>query len=318
MQFLFQPLNHLRPIRAWAASRGGEVEFDVATFVLSISVGSRSCRLIPRFSIRTANGLAYTNVFGEQGAFVGWLPYDVRRWPAATDKVIFKQWCSEQGLRTPEWGFEPLGPNVDYLVKGRRGSFGKGISGPFAAGAAEPHGGLPSDCIYEAFKFGRAAKAWYWRDRPLAVEVIDPPHVLGDGHRSIEALLTQVRGSFDKSYSPENARPLLAWQGLLATDVPSTGRKVWVGYKYVTDYDATVFRDRDAWATLDASVRGQFLEAGREFQRAIPAAMSDSVYTIDAVIDGQGVAWFLEMNCHPMVHPKVYDAVLTDLLAPPH
>src|SRR5258705_10193288 len=122
MQYLCQPLNHLRPIQAWAAARGGRLELDAVTFALTVSVGSRSCGFVPRFSIRTPNGLAYTHVLGDKGSFVGWLPYDVRRWPAAIDKLIFKKWCGEHGLRTPEWGFEPLGPKLDFLVKGRRGS----------------------------------------------------------------------------------------------------------------------------------------------------------------------------------------------------
>jgi len=317
MHFLFQPLNHLRPIRSWAASRGARVDLDVATFGLAVSVGAKSCRLFPRFSIRTPVGLAYSHVFGEKGSFIGWLPYDMRRWQAATDKLVFKQWCVEHGLRTPEWGTEPLGPQLDFLVKGRRGSFGKGITGPYRAGTKFVPGGLPTDSVYEAFKFGRAAKAWYWRDRPLAVEVLDPPHVMGDGQRSIESLLGQVRGSFDRSYPAEAAQEMLAWQGLSVADVPSVGRKVWVAYKYATDFDATVLRDRDVWERLTVPVRDQFLQAGPAFQRTMPAQIADSsVYTIDAVIDGGGSVWFLEMNCHPMVHPKVYEPILTDLLAP--
>jgi len=317
MHFLFQPLNHLRPIRAWAASRGAKLALDAETFALQVSLGDRTCHFVPRFSIRTPNGFAYTNVLGDQGSFVGWLPYEVRRWPAAVDKLNFKQWCVDQGLRTPQWGVEPLGPTLDFLIKGRRGSFGQGITGPYPAAHGASMAELPVDCFYEAFKFGQAAKAWYWRDRPVAVEVVAPPHVVGDGRRSIEALLGEVRGSFDKAYSPANAGQILAWQGMAASDVPAAGRKVWIGYKYVSDYDAPVFSDRDKWDKLDPAVRQQLLDAGPAFHRAIPAQIAHSVYTIDAVLDPHGLVWFLEMNCHPMVHPKVYAVMLEDLLHSP-
>lgn len=314
MQFLFQPLHHLRPIRAWVAARAGKLELDAASFVLRVSAGPRSLTLIPRFSIRTPNGLAYTNTLGDEGGFVGWLPYEVRQWPAAVDKLLFKQACAEHGVRSPPWSTEAAAPTFDFLIKGRQGSFGKGITGPHPAGSVPGPAGLPADCFVEAFKFGRAAKAWYFRDRPLAIEVLDPPHVLGDGQRSIETLLSQVRGSFDRAYSAQSAAAVLAWQGLRAADVPAAGRKVWIGFKYVTDYDAPVFRDRDMLQALAAPVRDQFVQAGPAFSQLIPARIADSVYTIDAVIDTHGAVWFLEMNCNPMVHPKVYAAVLDALL----
>jgi hypothetical protein len=313
MQFLFDPLNHLRPIRAWADAHGATLTLDASSFVLQVNLAGKIVELLPRFSIRTSGGLAYTDAIGDKGSFVGWLPYQSHHWPCATDKLVFKQWCTDEGLRTPAWSETSPPPSGDFLVKARLGSFGKNITGPWG-----PHvpgsPSTPSDgAFFEAFKFGRSAKAWYWHEQPVAVELLTPPHVLGDGQRSIRMLLTQVRGSFDRSYSTQAAEPMLAWQGLQLDDVPADGRKVWIGFKYVTDYDRLTVLDRDGLPTMEEPVRDQFLQAGPAFLRTLPDHIRDSVYTVDAVVDSQGAVWFLEMNCHPMVHPKVYGVMLDTL-----
>lgn len=315
MQFFYQPLNHLRPIRSWAAAHQARVMLDADSFQLRIAAGGCEATLHPRFAIRANGRLAYTHR-PESGGFVGWLPYELKQWDVATDKLLFKARCVEMDIPTPTWGDRPLA-GVDCLVKARRGSFGRGISGPFRANDPEVPQVLDSGCFFEAFKFGRAAKAWYWRDTVLAVEVLEPPFVVGDGTRSIQALLAQARGSFDRSYDAQGASSMLAWQGLTAGDVPKAGRKVWLGFKYVTDYDAVVLNDRDVLPTVPLAVTEQFTRAGANWQAMIPIQhAASSVYTVDAVIDAAGTAWFLEMNCHPMVHPKVYATMLTDLLAP--
>lgn len=313
MQFFYQPLNHLRPIRAWAAAHGARVWLDVADFRLHISIGERSLVLQPRFAIRANGRLAYTHR-PDSGGFVGWLPYEIKQWDVAVDKLAFKTRCLEMDLPTPAWSEHAL-EGVDCIVKARRGSFGQGIRGPFRAEDAHRPAALEPGSFFEAFKFGKAAKAWYWRDTVLAVEVLEPPSVVGDGTRTVRALLTEPRGSFDRTFGTESAVPMLAWQGLAIDDVPKEGRRVWLGFKYMTDYDPLIARDRDVLATLDQALADQFHRTGPSWQGMIPADHArSSVYTVDAVIDAAGTVWFLEMNCHPMVHPKVYGRVLSDLI----
>lgn len=313
MQFFFDPLNHLRPLRSWADEHGATLALDVSSFVLQVSHAGKTIELTPRFSIRTPAGLGYTHLVGQKGSFVGWLPYQTRHWPCATDKLVFKQWCVDEDLRTPPWSTASPPSVGDFLVKARHGSFGRNITGPWGTHAPAPAAALPEGSYFEAFKFGRSAKAWYWHDRPVAVELLTPPHVVGDGQRSIRTLLTQARGSFDRSYLTSPAEPMLSWQGLGLDEVPAAGRKVWIGFKYVTDYDPRTSNDRDALDSMDQSVREQFFQAGPAFLRSVPDRIRHSVYTVDAVVDSHGVVWFLEMNCHPMVHPKVYRVMLDTL-----
>jgi hypothetical protein len=313
VQFLFDPLNHLRPIRAWAGAHGAILALDPSSFVLQVTQAGKTVDMTPRFSVRTPTGLGYTYTIGDNGSFVGWLPYPAHHWPCAVDKLVFKQWCAEEGLRTPPWSSESPPAGGDFLVKARHGSFGKNITGPWGAHAPAPTAAPAEGSFFEAFKFGRSAKAWYWRDQPVAVEVLTPPHVVGDGQRSIRTLLTQARGSFDRTYPTAPAEPMLAWQGLGLDDIPATGRKVWLGFKYVTDYDLRTLLDRDVLDSLDAPIREQFLQTGPAFLRTVPDHIRDSIYTVDAVVDSQGAVWFLEMNCHPMVHPKAYRPMLDSL-----
>ena len=69
------------------------------------------------------------------------------------------------------------------------------------------------------------------------------------------------------------------------------------------------------------SVRGtplgaQFERAGRDMRASIPEHTRDgTVFTLDAVVDAQDRAWFLEMNSHPMVHPDTYAAMFRSSFA---
>src|SRR6185369_5442665 len=75
MQFLFDPLNHLRPIRACANARAATLSLAPSCFLLQITDAGKTTDLSPRFSVRTPTGLGYTHAMGDKGSFAGWLPY---------------------------------------------------------------------------------------------------------------------------------------------------------------------------------------------------------------------------------------------------
>jgi hypothetical protein len=67
-------------------------------------------------------------------------------------------------------------------------------------------------------------------------------------------------------------------------------------------------------ATRDSAVVRQFKEAGPLFYDGIPAtSKQDTVFVIDAIVDRDDKAWFLEMNCNSQQHPDVYDIMLGGL-----
>ena len=148
--------------------------------------------------------------------------------------------------------------------RGRKaGSFGHGVRGPYGRGSVEPPGAAAAPGDYrERFISGRTAKCWFWNEGPVAAEVIEPPHLIGDGSRSVAQLLGTPRGSFDRSYPLDDAVPVLESQGLHAGSVPEPGRRVLLSCKYASPYHRLQMLDRDKWPTLPAAIQQQIRCAG--------------------------------------------------------
>lgn len=315
MLYFFQPLEHLRPIRIWAREHAATLALDADTFRLKITRAGRTITFYPRFSISTEAGLAYTGHFGDKGPFIGWLPYELKRWPLASDKLAFKAYCRDAGLPTPAaWSAGP--PLAEhFIVKGRQGSFGQGIRGPFRAG----RGGdiaCASGEYCEQFIPGDCIKVWCWNGTPTAMERLKAPYVVGDGRRSLREIVATVRGSFDSSFDITRANAdLLAWQDMTADSVPAAGERIRLDFKYVSPFDPLDVRNRDVLSAQTDALRAQLQQIGNSLACAISEAVrSDTLFTVDGVIDEDERVWLLEMNSHPMVHPANYRAILESLL----
>ena len=317
MQFFFQPLNHVRAVRAWTLAAGARFAISGDDFSLTVWRGERRLRLRPRFTTRSGTTLAYTEDIDRALGFVGWSPAAVRMWPLATDKLAFKNHFLSAGLAVPE--LAPVAGPVPfpYLLKPRNGSFGAGILGPFAPNVGAPPA-MQDGHLVERFVAGRAAKCWYWNSRPMALEVLQPPHVTGDGVRTIAQLLAEPRGSFDRALPLEEALAMLTLHGHGPQTVLAAQEQALVAYRYVTPFDRMTLLDRDCWPAAEPAWRDAFTRAGTVAHAALPAEyQDDAIFTLDAVIAADDTVWFLEMNSHPMLHPALYAAMLDDLLGGP-
>jgi hypothetical protein len=289
------------------------MSLDLATFRLSLALGGREVELYPRFAGESAGRIAYFEYFAGDRAFVGWLPYQMRRWRLATDKLSFKSAAQSRGLRVPAGWREGPPRADDYIVKLVRGSFGRDMRGPF--GPRHPYDDEIGDAaFFEQFIKGRSAKAWFWNSTLAALEVLEPPLIFGDGVRTLREIAETRRGNFDLALSLDSSDDILRWQGVSADSVAEPGREIMLDYRYATPFDRNVVIDRDVLAKTDPRIRRQFEIAGRVLHEEIDAAARENtMFTLDAVIDAQARVWFLEMNCHPMIHPAVYGPMLDSL-----
>ena len=289
------------------------MSLDLATFRLSLGLGQREVELYPRFAGEIDGRFAYFEYFAGDRAFVGWLPYQMRRWRLAGDKLTFKSAALSRGLRVPTAWREGPPRADDFIVKPVRGSFGRDMRGPF--GPKHPYEGETADAaFFEQFIKGRSAKAWVWNSTLVALEILEPPVIFGDGVRTLREIAQTRRGSFDLTLSLDSSDDILRWQGVTADSVVEPGREIMLDYRYATPFDRNVVIDRDVLANTDPRIRRQFEIAGRVLHEQIDqAAREDTMFTVDAVIDAQARVWFLEMNCHPMIHPAVYRPMLDSL-----
>lgn len=291
------------------------LQMDTATFSLRLRGNDTSLTLIPKFMIKSPSGvIAYTTDFTERCRFVGWLPYQLKHWGIGSDKTAFKRHCNATGLRTPcEWS-EGEPPAESFVVKPRRGSWGNGILGPFhAADLRQRRATLAPDVYLEEFILGSPTKIWYWNEEPVAIETITLPTLYADGCRSLSDIAKQPRGSFDTAHDLASCAEILAWQGLNAESIPAAGTEAVLGFLYASPFDRVEVLDRDSLLNESAA----FVEGLRFIGKALVTGIPDEIrantlYTVDGVIDRHGVLSLLEMNCHPVVHPKIYPAMLRD------
>jgi len=301
------------PIRRWMLERQAAMSLDFTSFELTLSHGDRTVTLYPRFAGDHGGRMAYFDHFSGEWSFVGWLPYKLRRWELAKDKLTFKRTAQARGLRVPAGWREGPPLAEHYIVKPVQGSFGREIRGPF--GPLHPFVGERGEVAYfEQFIVGRSAKAWFWNSTLAALEVLSPPMLYGDGVSTLREIAESKRGSFDLKLSLDTSDDTLRWQGLTADSVAPAGREIMLDYRYATPYDRVTLKNRDVLAQTDPAVRRQFEVAGRVLHEEIDAQVRhNSAFTVDAVIDDQDRVWFLEMNCHPMIHPAIYEPMLDSL-----
>ncbi|MBA2962392.1 MULTISPECIES: hypothetical protein [Ramlibacter] len=308
-------LSHAAAVQRAAARLGIDAWTRMADFSLHLRREGTSLRWRPSFITTTGSGQAYTDQLTPASTgFAGWFPYPLRRWPLATDKARFKHEAQALGLRTPAACHDAGQIGGPYLAKAIHSSFGQGLRGPWPAhDPADPDQQLRADEYYENFLLGVSAKAWCWAGRCLALELVRPAIVTGDGTATLRQLvqaLPHAKGRHDWSLVAH----LALFAGLDHVDaiVPAQ-REVAVEYRY-----GSVYRDplEPSINALDEAradgLAGQFHDAARRLQAHVPAFddPAPTLYTLDAVVDAQGQAWFLEMNCNPTVHPHAYEALL--------
>jgi hypothetical protein len=318
MHHLFNVLNHLQPIRRWAREHQVTVALDASTFRLRLQREGRSLSFTPKFMIKPApDQVAYTSEFTGRCRFCGWLPYQLKHWQIASEKIAFKEYCLATGLRVPADWSAGVPDGASFIVKPKKGSWGKGIRGPFHAGdLAQQKVVLPPDAFLDQFIEGRPTKIWYWNDTPVAIETITPPALIADGQRSLAEIAAQARGSFDVSHDLHDCEEVLAWQGFTPQSVPPANTRVLLSFLYASAFDRTEVLDRDSLGEQSEAFKEELHRIGHTLVQAIPEDIrKQTLFTVDGVIDSDGQLWLLEMNCHPVVHPNTYAALLPDCAA---
>ena len=314
MSFILSPLQHLRGIRRWADAQGVHMHLSPQSMSLTLTRGSQVQRLVPRFVVQRGGRLSYIRTFEDEGSFVGWHTTDPESWPLAQDKLAFKRQASAMGLRVPAAWNDSHALAENFVLKSRTGSFGEEVQGPYKISSFDFTPPLEKDGYYEQFISGRSAKAWCWNGQVIALELIEPPYLLGDGLRSLQ-MLASPRGNLERAIALEKSLSMLAWQDMTTESVPSVGQRVLLDFKYASPFDALSFENKNVWSVQTEKVMHQFARSASLLHSCLPAPLQRrGLFTLDAVLDAQECAWFLEMNSHPMIHPDVYAPMLSTLM----
>src|SRR4051812_43646179 len=175
---------HCRAVQDCAPRFNAEVNMNIPSYKLRVHARNRYYDLLPQFVHRTKGRVQYTPAMppgNDELGFIGWLPYFNKRWRASTEKLAFKKFGAENGLRMPRYSTQTANDFPACIIKQNHSSFGDRMRGPFGElGRTDEEFRLGENEYYEEFIPGNIAKAWYWDDKLVCLEVMPMPTVTGD------------------------------------------------------------------------------------------------------------------------------------------
>ncbi len=308
-------LNHFKALQPVLLDLGAQAFLDPSTFVLWVRLGEAKRVLYPQFMALTNNVRQYTAILNADARrFIGWCHYINRRWPLSSEKLLFKRFAVENGIRTPEYSTDPAAAMEGVIVKKNVSSFANDIRGPFRS-SSECALNIDTGEYFERFVIGRITKIWYWNDRPVCLEFEKMPAVKGNGTASVRNLTLRRLRPQQRQRLLELLEPFLKYQGVTFDTVLEKDQEQVVDFRY-----GSPLLTRDSASDVNLlkdvipSLASQLLDIGRKLWRGIPEQIRmHTVFTVDAIVDERDRIWALEMNSNPFIHPYVYPVMLKDL-----
>lgn len=311
-------LNHLKSINKFLADYSLEASLRLPDMSLCVPAGGRGLCLAPSFlqGGRDRKMQLVSDGKGTGGGFAGWLPRRGVRWPEMSSKLAFKRRAAMCGLRVPA-SFVATGDHGEVLVKPDRSAYVEGLRGPYAdASSAGAAGRLGCGEYYERFVVGSNLRVWCWRDQAVCAELETSAVVTGDGGSSIRGLVQKARRNNGyRVYVEDISECMAARAGFSLEDVLPAGVQLAVDFRYGSVLQPRVATDGNILPQAGAALVEQIRSAAKVASEWIPTdARMETVFALDAVVDADGLVWWLNMEADPAVHPAAYPAMLTDLL----
>lgn len=309
-------MRHIHTVKVWCARNNSLAYIDLQTLILHIKSPEHEIHLRPQFVTKLDDGrMGYSPQIGPSTVgFVGWLPYQLKVWSIAQDKLEFKVFARKHQLRTPKSAVDSSDVDFRFIIKQARSSFGYGIRGPYTPEEASlPEAKLESGEYYEELVFGKIARAWYWNSTLAALEVFDMPKIRGDGQHSIKELIRNMIGA--EGVMPTKLERIAAVQGVSPDEAIPTDMEIVADYRYVSALNPSIYKNFNVLNSLrNSDVVSQFEQAGQALVLGIPEEKRlHTASVVDAIVDNAGTVWLLEMNCNAQLHPDIYGVMLDEL-----
>ena len=320
--------DHFRAVKAWTSRHKAHAQLDMNNFQMEVRCANRYFSFYPLFASTLNGQLAHVPSLSESVvAFGGWRPYRPYTSALSTDKLLFKKYLSQVGLKTPRtWDLAEV-PTGAYINKRSQGSFGYGIAGPFRA--SERHSpavgdiGKPGAVFAEEFVVGKIVKLWLWGAKAIFADVQEYPQIIGDGLTTAGELARQkIHGDSGANVLADDSivEACLALQGIQRDDIPSAGRILWIDFRYGRTFLSRQGRGRTVNALPSLQTQcGSQLDALQQavVKALLQVAAVPLACSVDGILDEHGQLWWLELNSNPLFPHYGYDAMLSDLFDRP-
>jgi hypothetical protein len=249
--------------------------------------------------------------------FLGWRPSQSCTIELMTNKLSFKQFCQNYGLRTPAMDATIMKDEALVLIKEVAvGETHRAIVGPITLrdALASPEY-LNGERYIEAFVEGDPLQAWYYNGKLACVEVRTKPVVQGDGCNTLRELISWITSPFNV-VDWQVVEAITRVQSFDLDSIVPAGKSVVVDIRFSSALLPTVHTNENKLPQLAGTKVGQqLLEAGPIFLKSFPDAVRNtSIFRIDGVLDAQQNVWFMDIGRERVVHPDVYPIMLKELL----
>jgi hypothetical protein len=288
-------------------------QMNVRDFSLTLTWKDKTLKLLPQFSSLQGGRLSYAPYYGQKVRnFVGWRPYHPKSWELGTNKLLFKDYLIENGIRTPAYSRDSNAQLSNVLVKRNVSSFGHGMRGPFRSSTMTTLNAQEEE-YFEEYIEGSIVKVWFWNDTAVAAEVVQPLSVFGNGKSTLIESYTRM---INKPANFEHFKPFIEFRGLTFDAVPEADERCAIDYRYNSAFTVQPHA-KDVRIGIDPffDLEDELRRLGPVIWASIPEAIRDNtVYCVDGVVDEHGALWLLEINANPYVHPYVYRWMLSSWL----
>lgn len=308
--------QHLKWLKKAVVEVDGEAFINVTSFTAEVRLGNKVYMLHPMFAAIHEGKRVYTYQFGpEAHNFIGWKPYVNRETPEIGKKLTFKRFVTEAGLETPEYSTTDNKVLQNVIVKKDISSFGSEIQGPFNDNSQyklDVDGGE----YFECFTQGEIVKIWYWNEKPIVMEGQDMPAITGDGKSTVKQLIESYYARIKNGFGEINwqqVEDILQHQNVKLDNVLNENVTRLIDFRYISAFSepdkirSTLFKEKtlqhDPLFVLGDAIKKYLLQQGKR----------NTLYSIDAILDKNGVFNFLEVNFNPATHPCVYQEMIKSL-----
>lgn len=316
-------LDHLRWLREAARVAGADFLVAGHTFHALLRLGDRSWILEPRF-VSGGGDLCREVPELEDAvlAFGGWLPYPMRTWDVAEDRVRFNALMRKRGVPVSELVFDEAPELENVLVRSVLDERRSIALGPFRRANEYPLDQQRGE-YYERYVRGPHLRLWYWTGQLVCGEMYAMPTVRGNGMSTVRELIAE-RALHDRPWPEEDLTELMERVGACATFHGSgLGAVLPAGATAIVDHgiesplmhpsDRRIVDLRDA---TDAGWVGVARKAGTEVLASSPPEWrAGTLFALEAVLDEKGSLWIVGLDANPPVHPVAYPIMVRSLLS---
>ena len=306
-------LKHFLHLKSAVNTVGARALVDVDNFFAQVRRDDVALNLYPQFITYDGESKGYTFKYApDVVGFCGWRPYPRKSPEIFTNKLKLKKALAKRDIQMPAHSKKNDCLLENVIIKRQVSSFGSTISGPFRSCNGKSLNGEIGE-YFEQFIRGDIVKIWFWDDKPVSYERHKMPTVVGDGKSTILDLVKNSVAANHYQRTLETIHDVLLYEQKQMDTILAEGESILIDFRYGSKLvPVKAIQDFQVDSKEDNPLNEQLHALGNVLWKLLPQKIRQgTVYTVDAIVDDMQQLWFLEANSNPIVHPYVYQPMIS-------